>query len=294
MYYLLYIPIYLFSLLPLRVMHLISDFFYVLIYYVFGYRKKVVLSNLELAFPEKTPAERTRIAKDFYHNFVDTIFETFKFIAWDPKVMDKYVQAAISAAMDQAYATGKNVYIVGMHNFNWEYANWGFARQAKLPFLGIYMPLANKTLDKIIFKTRSKAGTILLAATKFREAYLPYRNIRHEMATVADQSPGSVATSYWLNFFGKPTAFVTGTERGARTNDAAVVFAHFYKVKRGYYRLEAEFVTADMSTLKDGELTCRYVAYIEKCIRKEPANYLWSHRRWKHAYKPEYGPILNA
>ena len=149
MYYLLYIPIYLFSLLPLRVMHLISDFFYVLIYYVFGYRKKVVLSNLELAFPEKTPAERTRIAKDFYHNFVDTIFETFKFIAWDPKVMDKYMQADISIAMDQAYATGKNVYIVGMHNFNWEYANWGYSRLSKYPFLGIYMPLANKALDKI-------------------------------------------------------------------------------------------------------------------------------------------------
>jgi Kdo2-lipid IVA lauroyltransferase/acyltransferase len=294
MYYLIYIPLYLLSLLPQRVLHFIADLMYGLVYYVIGYRKDVVFSNLKMVFPEKTEKERIRIAKNFYHNFIDTIFETVKFVSWKLESFDKHLEVDLQA-MEPAYASGKNVYIVGMHNFNWEFANWGLGYHIKkYPFLGIYMPMSNKTMEKIIFKMRSRTGTILLPATRFKDAYLPYRNIRHVLATVADQSPGSLANSYWLNFFGKPTAFVKGTERGARTNDTAVVFAHFFKTKRGHYRIETELLTTDLSTLKEGELTIKYVEYIEKCIRKDPANYLWSHRRWKHQYKPEYGPILNA
>ena len=49
MYYLLYIPLYLFSLIPLRVLYLFSDFLYFISYTVLGYRKKVVLDNLRIA-----------------------------------------------------------------------------------------------------------------------------------------------------------------------------------------------------------------------------------------------------
>ena len=72
MYYLLYIPLYLFSLIPLRVLYLFSDFLYFISYTVLGYRKKVVLDNLRIAFPEKTDEERLLIASAFYHNLADT------------------------------------------------------------------------------------------------------------------------------------------------------------------------------------------------------------------------------
>jgi KDO2-lipid IV(A) lauroyltransferase len=44
-------------------MYLLSDGIYVLVYYIFGYRKKVVMSNLTIAFPEKTEQQKVRIAK---------------------------------------------------------------------------------------------------------------------------------------------------------------------------------------------------------------------------------------
>ncbi|HVW58903.1 MAG TPA: hypothetical protein VHC48_02670, partial [Puia sp.] len=75
MYYFFYGLLYLVSLLPMRVLYLIADGIYGLVYYVFGYRKKVVMANLELAFPEKTNAERTRIAKKFYRNLIDSFIE---------------------------------------------------------------------------------------------------------------------------------------------------------------------------------------------------------------------------
>ena len=89
MYQVVYGFFYLLSLLPWRVMYFLSDCIYVLVYYVFGYRKNVVFSNLKIAFPEKTEGERKRIAKDFYHGFVDSFVETVKLISISEKELRK-------------------------------------------------------------------------------------------------------------------------------------------------------------------------------------------------------------
>lgn len=291
MYYLVYLPLYLFSLLPLRVLYVLSDLLWFLAYRVFGYRLSVVRANLQTAFPDKSEAAREAIAREFYRNFTDTIVETIKFFSWPYARFEKHFECDLSG-LERAYACGKPIYLIAMHNFNWEFANWGLCKKMKYPFLGIYMPLANDALNKIMLNMRARHGTVMLPATRFKESYAPYRNKPHILATVADQSPGNPGNAFWLNFFGKPTPFVKGTEKGIRALDAAAVFTHFYKIRRGHYRIETEFISSDLNAYREGELTLKYVAYIEKCLRERPANYLWSHRRWKHAWKPEYGPLL--
>src|SRR5215203_5768158 len=81
MYYIVYGLLYLVSLLPLWLLYGVSDIFFVLIYYVIGYRKEVVMENLAIAFPEKTGKERKEIARRFYRNFTDTFIETIKLIS---------------------------------------------------------------------------------------------------------------------------------------------------------------------------------------------------------------------
>lgn len=287
MYYLIYIPLYLLSLLPLRLLYLLGDFIYVLIYYVLGYRRKVVMANLFIAFPEKTDKERTRIARDFYHQFVDTFLETLKFISWNQQAMKKHWEADLSG-FEPAYASGKSIYLVGMHNFNWEFVNWALATDLKYPFLGIYMPVGNKHIDRIIYNMRGRYGTVLVPATNFSRNYLPHLQYTHVLGSAADQSPGNPLKAYWLNFFGRPTAFVTGPEKGVKLNDNALVFAHFFRTRRGHYRLETHFVSNEAAGLPDGEITRLYARYVEECLRRQPANYLWSHRRWKKEWKPEY------
>lgn len=292
MYYVVYIPLYLLSLLPLPVLYLFGDAVYGLLYYVLGYRKKVVMGNLEIAFPERSELERKKIAKKFYHNFVDTFIETLKFLSWNQKDMDKRFDSDLSG-IEKAYECGKSISLIGLHNFNWEFVNWGLATRVKYPFLGIYLPVGNKSFDRIIREMRSKLGTILLPATDFKNHYLKYKDEKHVMASAADQSPGNPLNAYWVNFFGRPTAFVTGAEKGARINDSAVVFAYFYKIKRGYYRIDTKFITDDPRSLPEGVLTKMYAQYCEESIKKNPDNYLWSHRRWKHEYKKEYGTVID-
>lgn len=291
MYYILYGFLRLISLIPLPVLYLFADAVYALIFYVFRYRKKVVMNNLLIAFPEKTEKERLRIAKDFYHNLVDTFIETIKFLHWDLKTVEKRFATDLSG-LEAAYPYGRPVHLLGMHNMNWEYVNWGLVKKVPMPFLGIYLPIANKSFDRIIKNMRARYGTILVPATDFKNAYLPYIKQQHVLASAADQSPGNPLNAYWIKFFGRPTAFVKGAERGAVAINASIVFAHFYKVKRGYYRIDIKFITADAATMNDGQMTRAFAAFVESSIRRQPSNYLWSHRRWKHEWKPEYGPVM--
>lgn len=287
MYYIIYPFLKLLSFLPLAVLYLLSDVVYFLAVYVFKYRRKVVMGNLLITFPEKTEAERTRIMKDFYHNFCDTLIETIKFLSWNEKKILRHIDGNIEV-INQFAGKEQSLQVMSGHFFNWEIANLGVGALCKLPFIGVYMPISNKPLNRIFYELRQKTGTILISATDFKNEVGDYLSKQYALILVGDQNPGNPANAYWLNFFGKPAPFVKGPEKGARQNNTAVLYINFYKVKRGYYRFHVELITTDPNTFKEGELTRLLVNKVEDSIRQRPANYLWSHRRWKHEWKEEY------
>lgn len=286
MYYFYYSLLFLLSLLPDRLLYLIGDGFYLLVYYVVGYRKKVVFSNLLIAFPEKTPAERTRIAKDFYHQFINTMIETILLISMSNKRFDKRVTSN-DEVLNRYIDSGKNVQLHTGHFFNWEMVNLGVARKSLFPFVGIYMSFTNKSFDRIMFQLRKRFNTILIPASDFKDRFYEYVKGKYVLGLVADQNPARIDKAYWLPFFNKITAFTSGPERGARANDTVVIFISVQQPKRGYYHLHYELITETPRELPEGELTKIYVAKLEEAIRKNPSNYLWSHRRWKWEYNPE-------
>lgn len=78
MYYIVYFLFWIISLLPLRILYLFSDIIYPIVYYVVRYRRKVVETNLEKSFPEKSYKERSIIERKFYRFFCDIFMETIK------------------------------------------------------------------------------------------------------------------------------------------------------------------------------------------------------------------------
>lgn len=291
MYYLLYGFLYLMSLLPLRVLYLFSELAFFLIYRLAGYRKEIVLKNLRIAFPEKSEKERRKIAKQFYRNFTDNFIETIKLISAGKKFIEKHYTGDMQILFD-LHRQGKKCQLHLGHNFNWEMANLGMAYYTPYTLLTVYMPITSKPLDRLFKKLRTKTGAVLLPATKMSKAILPYRDKQYMLGLIADQNPGEPARAYWLNFFGRPTPFVKGPEKGARTNNAAVVFLHFTKNKRGYYEGHLELATANPNELPERALTKIYIEYLEKVIRANPDMWLWSHRRWKYDWKPGYGKVI--
>ncbi|MGB8192755.1 MAG: lipid A biosynthesis acyltransferase [Chitinophagaceae bacterium] len=291
MYYFLYGLLYIFSLLPMPVLYLLSDGVYVLMYYVFGYRRKVIMQNLLIAFPEKTEAERKEIAKKFYRNFLDTFVEIIKLIS----ASETFLRSRVKGNWDMVNAvyerTGRAAQVHLGHLFNWEWANYAASRELLYRFVVIYMPIKSKAVDKIFYKFRTKGGTALIPATPpraFISGLVKHRAEKYMLTFAADQSPSDPTKSYWLNFFNRPTAFVTGPEKGARLSNLPVFFCNIQKPRRGHYYAEFTFIEENPSATQEGELTVKFARYLEDAIRKSPDMWLWSHRRWKREWKEEY------
>jgi len=287
MYYLIYGLLYLFSLLPLRLLYWISDFLFFIVYYIVQYRKKIVLDNLEIAFPEKSITEKKIIAKQFYKNFVDTFVETIKMISISDKAFHRMVEMDLSKVIALANE-GKSIQFHAGHQFNWELANWKIAEKMPIPFVGVYMRISNRHFDKIFYDLRAKKGTVLVEVKEFRNKMHQFLNTQYSIGLAADQNPADAKKGFWLNFFNKPVPFVTGPDKAAIKNKTAVVFVRLIKIKRGKYKFETEIITEQASGFKEGELTCLYRDMLEDTIRKYPSNYLWSHRRWKRPFTEEF------
>jgi Kdo2-lipid IVA lauroyltransferase/acyltransferase len=284
MYLIIYFFVYLISLLPWRLLYFISDIVAFFLQHVFKYRGKVVQQNLAIAFAQKTAKERQQIANDFYQQFTDSFIETFKLISISDKNFEKRFTSNVEV-LNKLYASGQSVQIMAGHFFNWEFANWGAAKYGKYPFIAVYMPLSNPHFNKIILKLRMRFGSIMIPATNFKSQFHKYASKgSYAMALAADQNPGNPLSAYWVPFFGRLTPFVKGPEKGALLNNTAQVFVHFYRVKRGYYHSEYEVMTTSPNYFKDGQLTALYVKILEEKIKARPANYLWSHRRWRYEY----------
>ena len=287
MYYLLYGILYLFSLLPFFILYRISDVAFFIIYYVAGYRKEIVMSNLNIAFPEKSLDERKDIAKKFYQNLTDTFIETIKLISLSEKEFNKRAIMNLDACNALA-AQGKSIQFSCGHQMNWEYGNRVMAKKMTIPWVGVYMKINNKVLDRLFYNMRSKEGAVLVAAQEFKVRMHHVFRSPYSLGLAADQNPGVPGNAYWLYFFNKATPFVTGPDKGAIKNNTAVVFAKFVKLKRGFYEFVPTIIIENGASLKEGELTLLYRDFLEETIRKHPDNYLWSHRRWKWNYGKEY------
>ena len=293
MYYILYGFLYLVSLLPLRILYVVADCFYFLTFRVFGYRRKVIQANLKIAFPEKSDEERKKIARQFCHQFVDNFIETIKLLSCGESFLKKRFTGNWEV-FDDSFAKGQSVQIHLGHNFNWEWGNAAISAAIPHQVGVVYMPIKNAAMDKLFLKMRRITGSEMIPATPveaFRTSMKQLRQHTYAMIFAADQSPGDPSKAYWLNFFNRPTGFVTGPEKGARLGKLPVFFTVISMKRRGYYHAHNQLATSDPRSLKEGELTVMFARFLEDVIRQYPSNWLWSHRRWKREWKEEYGKM---
>ncbi|MFC4262554.1 lysophospholipid acyltransferase family protein [Ferruginibacter yonginensis] len=280
MYYLLYGLLYLVSLLPFFVLHKLSDVAFFILYYVIGYRKDVVTSNIKIAFPQKSDEEVIKIAKQFYRNLTDNFIETIKLLSISKKQFEEHATidfAAAKALVDK----GLNIQFHSGHQMNWEFASLAISKSLTIPWLAVYMRISAKPVDRLFLKIRSKFGATMVEKDKYQTMMPQLIKNQYALGLIADQNPAFVKNGYWLNFFSKPAPFLIGPEKGAMRYKTAVVFVNIKKIKRGYYHFECKVITEDGSQFKNGDLTRMYRDFLEAGIEAQPANYLWSHRRWK-------------
>ncbi len=280
-YYVLVIPL---SLLPLPILYLFTDFFYLLLITIVPYRKKVIDQNLKRSFPELSKKERNRIKRKFYRHFTNILAEGIKNLTISKSSLKRRFKVRNPEVMDELAAKGKNVLLVSGHYNNWE---WLITSQGLLfPFeaYGIGMPLSSKFWDKKVNARRSRYGMNVIHAGNYRESLAKKTELPKAVLVLSDQSPGDSRKSYWTNFLNQETAVLFGAEMMANELDYAVVFFATHQTKRGHYEMELELITDQAKALSWGEITEKHVRLLEKEIIAKPQHWLWSHKRWKREF----------
>ncbi len=271
------------GLFPFFLLYQLSNLLYLFIYLIFGYRKKVIIQNLEQCFPEKSDTEIKKLLSAIYKNLTDNIVEGIKAFTMTRKQIVKRHKVINPEIINNYYKSGQSIIAVTGHYCNWEWGSLSASLQTDYNVVGLYKPLSNKWIDSFMRWSRTRCGTTMASINETTSTFKKLENTPTVFLMAADQSPGPKYKdkAYWINFLGRDTAFLHGPEKHAKTNDYIVVYIDVQRKKRGYYTIELSVLADNPTTLKDGEITNRFAKKLESVIYKEPANWLWSHRRWK-------------
>lgn len=288
-YGLIYIWMYLHALLPLRLLYILSDILYLLVYKLVGYRLKVVRRNLKASFPEKDEGELRKIEKEFYHHFCDYLVETIKLLhISDKEMQERMVFENVELAKELAKTNGSVLTFLG-HYCNWEWVpslNIHF-RDGDILLGQIYKPLKNKAVDKLFLEIRSRFGSFGIPRYETLRAIVRMRKEGKQVMIgfMADQLPSMLNIHYWTNFLNQDTAVFTGVERIAKQTGFGVVYLDIEKVKRGYYKATVRLISDRPMDESEFAITEKYTKAMEATINRAPAYWLWTHKRWKLSRK---------
>jgi len=285
-YILIYPFLWLISILPFKLLYVVSDILYVFLYRIFGYRTAVVKTNLKLVFPEKTDKEITDIMGKFYHHLCDMILEAIKSMTISEAQLKKHFVFSNIELINALEKKGKSVMLMCGHYGSWE---WIFILQKFVNSKGyaVYKPLGNKYFDKLVRGIRAKYNTDLIS-NKETIGTLMRSKKKGEFSIsgfVSDQSPKIDKAFYWSPFMGVKVPMHTGVEVLSKRLDMAVVFFSVKRLKRGHYETTFKTITEEPKDFKDYEITDIYFDLLEKQIKEAPQYYLWTHKRWKHKDK---------
>lgn len=277
-YYFLVLPL---SYLPLGILYIFTDFFFLILATVFPYRKKVIEENLKRSFPNKSPKELKQLKRQFYLHFCDLLAEGIKNLSISKKELSRRFKVNNPELMDDLFSQNKSVILVSGHYNNWE---WLISSQSflfKHQAMGIGMPMTSKFWDKKINERRMRYGMKVIHAKNFKDEIQKNSEYPIAILTLADQSPGDSTKAYWTKFLNQETAVLFGVEQMAHTYDFAVVFFATRKVTRGYYEMDLKLITDNPRKLEWGSITEKHLHLLEKEIIDKPEHWIWSHKRWK-------------
>ena len=277
--------ILLFSKLPLRVLYILSDIIFFLMYNLVGYRKKVVTENLKNSFPKKSESEIDKIRTSFYRNFSDYIVETFKSFTISSKELRVRVQHINQDVFHDAKSENKNVILLTGHVFNWEWFNALATIIPQENCFPVYRKVQNSFWEEKIKGIRNRFGNTALEAKEVIRHILRNPNDGNSVYMfVADQSPHVSEVSFGLNFLNQKTPAFIGYDKLSTRMDLAFVYCEMKKVKRGYYQINSYRIEPDGEKFEEYEVVRKFHKMLENTINKRPDNYLWSHRRWKYQH----------
>lgn len=288
-FYLFIAGINLFRLVPFWLLYFFGWLAYLLVFYIFKYRRKVVYTNLCKSFPLKSNEEINRITKLFFKtNLADIFVEGLKGFTMTGHQFKKRYNVLNPEILDNYFEKKQDVIAVATHYGNWEWGIQAVGSQLKHQAAALYKPLSNQYIEKFTKNLREKSGMKLVSIYDTKAYFQSEKEKPVLYIMAADQFPGDqIGKALWLEFLGRETPCLHGPESYARFNNLPVVFFNVQRVKRGFYTLEIKKLSEHPKDTQPGEITRLFMKSLEESVIAKPQDWLWSHKRWKLECKPE-------
>lgn len=271
------------SKLPFSVLYLLSDIGYYLVYYVIRYRRDIVRSNLEHAFPEKNLNNTIKLEKQFYRFLCDNLIETLS----APSMSQEQLLARFTFTnleVIQPYLDKKqSLQLLSIHQGCWEWLVSLLHIKLNAPVDAIYKPLHSTFFDEIFLSTRARFGAHLVPTEKATKAIIRNRREFRLFTMTADQAPIRREKKYWHEFFNRPAPFYLGTQKIAELTQFPVFYFSVHRTKRGHYKVTFELIAEPPFAKNSYNIINGYIEAMERAIRYQPETWLWSNRKWRRS-----------
>jgi KDO2-lipid IV(A) lauroyltransferase len=278
--------------LPLSFLYVVSDFLFLLTYYVVRYRRDLVRRSLTTSFPEKLKTEISKIEREYYRNLCDYAVETIKLLTISKSELASRVVFKNASILGKFKSNNQSVLLLASHQFNWEWllASGNFSLPIAIDF--VYQPIETSFTEKFLLACRTRFGAYPIKRNELAREIVKRKDVLRGVAIIADQYPGQARDKKFLTtFLHQETAFFYGTNQLAILTQYPIHYAEIRKIKRGYYEVTLIELAAPPYTKQTDEIIERYVKAAEKIIREYPSGWLWSHNRWKKRHLTQASAI---
>lgn len=270
------------SLLPLQLLYVLANGAYILLYYVFGYRRKVVRENLINSFPEKPISEIKTIEKRYYKFLASLVFEIIKMRSISKTQLNKRVKFKNTDLVEVYLKNKESVLFCSSHYGNYEWVCMAIGLNFSGEHYPIYKPLSSETFDKWFLNMRSRFGNKMVAMRQTLRAIQTSKGTANMFTFGSDQAPSKEDSTYWTTFLNQEASIQLGIEKIAKKTNRPVFYLKINYLKRGYYEVDCVPICLHPAATAEFEITEMHTQFLQEMIKEEPSYWLWSHRRWKH------------
>ncbi|MFH1379003.1 MAG: lysophospholipid acyltransferase family protein [bacterium] len=253
------------------------------VYYLPLPARRIALTNLKRAFPDKAESEIKTIARNAFRNQGRNLFELFTFEKLTKTFIDEHILFEGKKSLEEAFRKGKGILYLCAHFGNWELMGaglslWGY------PINVIARKIYINEINNMLVHLRNSAGVQVILRSEPQSAKKILRALKRNevIGMLIDQDarvPGVM-----VNFFGIPACTPSGLAALAVKSSAAVVSGFLIRNKHKH-RLE---ITGPLEVINTGNYendilqnTQNFTNIIEKYIRMYPEQWVWMHERWK-------------
>ncbi len=285
------------ALFPLKVHYFWADFIAWVMRSVVHYRREIVAINLGRSFPytEYYYDSLKQFSREYYRHVAEIIVEAIWFAGASPEKM--YRSGLITVKdykeLGEAYEAAPSVVILYSHCGNWELMGGiphspcpdsptGVMTIPEDKLRCVYKALSNKVWDDFFRDNRtalSPTKDMMLESRQLLRYMLSHRGEKLAYFLNIDQRP-DVSWVDMGEFLHQPTRAFLGPAEIAHKFGYPVFYMNFERTERGHYDVSFIKICDDASQMAPRDIIRRYYDCLEAEIRRHPANWLWSHKRW--------------